>query len=791
MTTTTSQMSWRESASVLLSLLDSTDVDRNDDEVERACAAALQLLPVVNDDDAGDVDGVRRIIETTRLRSLIRLGRFDAALVAAGGRDYNMYGATSASAMEVAYALYRSEDYDACRKLCAASLPDGEGGGEDDNVGGGRGGSRGLMHVHAQALYRLGETRAADDVYRELLHSADAHPPRAGSLRDATDGDADADEREDALSNALANRIANHTPGIFVVNDDDDSSSDWGWLDGDLDLRRLLETYGRAGPTDDGDGGDNDDNDMQNYDLAYNLATYLLVSRSSRPRSSVVEAMNLLLRAEKSATSTTDDGVIDAFDSRLAERESNPIRANLAMSRMLLGGTSNETEAYRAYLTLLSRLGGGKKGRSKGSGGNNNAAIAEGNLLAAISNNIACLRDGKEGLSDSLKRIPTANSPRTLSASGDPPPGVGVVLDGSSTPLLGATPHQARFALYNRALLLARMGNIRECREALDMLRSSLRVSYLGDKRQGKEGGLSGRSRVGVPPNGSDGGGVKKKKKSKKGENNPAPAGGVVDVTRGGADEGCAPAAKPGSDVESIAWDARVDLLESELRRISKSSSSSTNDVLDAAIAKIDYVMTSSSSHDYCGALPYAKSLLLLHRAATEDPSSQRRSKAAIGTLESLPSSVRACPGAIVTMASLHDDAESAETALSSLGGDRHANLAMAELRVERGQYQAAVDLLRDIVEEEEDNHDKMEAMAILVTALSYTDPSKAEEYAYASLLPVGSSELSGEALEFMDIPRFSKQASLECSGGGIAGGSYKVRKLIVATSGRGRSNVW
>ena len=145
-------------------------------------------------------------------------------------------------------------------------------------------------------------------------------------------------------------------------------------------------------------------------------------------------------------------------------------------------------------------------------------------------------------------------------------------------------------------------------------------------------------------------------------------------------------------------------------------------------------------------------------------------------------------------MASFHDEAELAEGALSSLGGDRRANLAVAELRVERGQYQAAVDLLHDIVEEDEGNSgnndacDKMEAMAILVTALSYTDPSKAEEY--ASLLPVRSSELSGEALEVMDIPRFAKQASLECSAGGIAGGSFKVRKLIAATGGKGRSNV-
>jgi hypothetical protein len=312
---------------------------------------------------------------------------------------------------------------------------------------------------------------------------------------------------------------------------------------------------------------------------------------------------------------------------------------------------------------------------------------------------------------------------------------------------------------------------------------------------------------------------VKNGKKNKRGGARTAgAAGAVADVSVGtivGVSDDDVLAAKPGSDVESIAWDARADFLESELRRMSESlssspsssssSSSSSNDILDRAIAKLDAVMT-SSPHDVGGALSYAKSQLLLHRAVVNDPS-QRRSEAAIGTLESLPASVRSCPGAIVSLASLHDEAESAERVLSSLGDDRRAKLAVAELRIERGHYHAAVDLLRDIVEEGKGNNgddhvdDNMEATAMLVKALSYTDPSKAEEYfewgdqiwgagGHAALLQEQLGGVSGEALEFMDIPRFAKQASLESNAEGTMGGSSKVRKLIAATGGKVRSSM-
>ncbi len=77
-----------------------------------------------------------------------------------------------------------------------------------------------------------------------------------------------------------------------------------------------------------------------------------------------------------------------------------------------------------------------------------------------------------------------------------------------------------------------------------------------------------------------------------------------------------------------------------------------------------------------------------------------------------------------MTLASLHDEEESTESVLSSLGDGRRAKLAVAEFCIEKGQYDAAVDLLHNILEKEtvddgDDNVcDEMEATTMLAKAL-------------------------------------------------------------------------
>ena len=66
----------------------------------------------------------------------------------------------------MAYCLYRLKKYDQCRKLCSSVIhlndanPDGVSSSQR---------RRGLMHIYAQTLYRLSETKNVDVIYRALL----------------------------------------------------------------------------------------------------------------------------------------------------------------------------------------------------------------------------------------------------------------------------------------------------------------------------------------------------------------------------------------------------------------------------------------------------------------------------------------------------------------------------------------------------------------------------------------------------------------------------------------------
>ena len=364
---------------------------------------------------------------------------------------------------------------------------------------------------------------------------------------------------------------------------------------------------------------------------------------------------------------------------------------------------------------------------------------------------------------------------------------------------MGATPQQVRTALFNRALSLAKMGNVGGCSEALDLLRASL----LGN-RHGTEGTHAGTESP--------------KRKNKKKKN----LGGNAALVASGGGESRAsapedvPTAKPASEAEAVAWMARADWIQSELIRASSSHASddagnestggkNAKDVLDDAIAKLDRAAAAHADDEASGALTFMQSQLLLHRAVVANP--QSKTRPLIDALESLPPPVKSCPGTIVTLAALYgsssdkDSIYRAEQLLSSLGEAIPARLARAEFLMEQSRFEEAAQLLQAIVEEAETSTAKAEeedsttqvhimtATALLVKALSYFDSEKAAEF--AERLPAvacgdeGASELDGEALEKMDIPRFSKMAMGAGDATGEGGSSSKIRKLIAATGGR------
>lgn len=763
---------WLESTSALLSsLLPSSSYTDNDDneyggdgvihndvEIEKTSASILTST-------VGDLPlEVRNIIKTIHLRALIKLGRFHEVVVSSTMDDNNNREDTVR--LESAYGLYRTRNYEACRKLCIRLLNTTS----DENSSN----KRGLMHIYAQTLYRLNEHSSANTVYHELLSSIVAE--EEGGFIDIND------EKEDTLSNALANYIVNHTPGIFSL-DDSSTTTNENWVVNNVDVRKLLDTFCDETARKSGSNKNNDN--ILNYDLAYNLATYLLVTHTSRSQINIGTAMNLLLHAEKMAL-TNDD-----IDPTVAEYESYPISANLALSQLLLGGIDNEMLAYRTYLTLIMQIQKNKGGNTGKGGGEATITKNEGldNIMAVLSNNIACLRDGKDCLVDIYKRIPSIMT----SNRG----GAGVDDAGGGLLLAGATPNQTRITLYNRALWHARMGNVAQCQETLHALRASLHVSYQGDVSErrtvnghgGEEEASNTATTTSTNPRPTSNG--HKKKKS---------GGGVTilpiavdDTTTCGSKrkDNKVLTAKPRYDIELLAWEARADLLESEMYRVSedKTSSKSMN-ILNAAISKLDAAMT--DNNNVGSVISYTKSQLLLHRAAvvalTNESNGGSNKAVVIEALESLPLSVRSCPGTIVTMASLHDDVDSVMGTLSSLGDGRRAKLTMAEFYIERGQYKVAVNLLHGIVEEDKDDNDT-EATAMLVKALSYIDPSKAKEYAalLQNAIDEGGigriSELNGESLECMDVPRFAKQFD---NGDGM---TSKARKLITTTGGTNTHN--
>lgn len=705
---------WQQSLSNLKQLL----VDESSNiKIETACVEILE-----SDRSAGGSDDaralpeeVKTVVHTIRLRALIQNGKY---------ADVNINDSASNNVLEGAYSLYRMKKYEACRKLCSQHL---------ERNGSVSEGSMGILHIYAQTLYRMGETREADAIYSKLLDA----------------GKMEADEKEDMLANALANRTANYTPGSLLFRDVE------VWIEQVEEIKGLLISY----------GNESDEVDiLQNYDLAYNLATYLLVSSDSRPRSYALQAKQLLIKAEQSALTVLEstkpnaqeaDTAKMAQQKQLAEKEAMPIRANLAYANLLLGGDDNEKEALRTYLTYV--MEGNKKKTAKSPSG------MEANVLAAASNNLALLRDGKESVFDVLKRIPTATSCSVSESGGGAKTGKGSAV--VAIPLVGATPHQIRTVLFNKAIQLAKMGNVNGCLETLAVLRASIEVSYRTD-----DGDTEGKVSEIPKTNG-------KKKKIAISESN------GISVAHQDV-----PTAKPSSEVEAVAWNARVDWVESELRRVVTSDVDEPDKIIDNAINTLDSASKGSNADDEAaGALLFMKAQLQLQ--STIATNRQAKSQPLIDSLDSMPSLVQACPGTIVTVASLHGalskDGSTARSdeLMSSLGDNISARLAMAQFQLEKNRYTKATQLLESILEEGDSatTEQLMSATALLVQALSYSDPEKAFDYVEALRESCSKSEGDGDKLESMEIPRFAKKA------GEAAATSTKVRKMIASVGSKRR----
>lgn len=254
----------------------------------------------------------------------------------------------------------------------------------------------------------------------------------------------------------------------------------------------------------------------------------------------------------------------------MAESEARPIRCNLALADGLLG---NDTDATRACLALITKLSV-KGDRTAG----------ESDLLAVASSNLAFLRQDKEkSLADVLKRLPrlegaggeaAGNKKKKKSAASKFQKSKGQQQQQPGVVLSGATPHQARLALYNRALVQARLGLGDDAAGTIESLRSALGVKHADPK--------TGR--------------------------------GV--------------AAAPASDGDRAAWLARAEGLRAVL-------AADGNGAAAAALERAAAGLEERKEDDGCGAADYALSELALRRAALGDGGDRRA--ALIDAVGSLP----------------------------------------------------------------------------------------------------------------------------------------------------------
>ena len=99
-------------------------------------------------------------------------------------------------------------------------------------------------------------------------------------------------ERENVLANVLANRTDNYTRGLLLR-----LSKKRCWLEEEDAILNLHKSYshGTGTPQTDEEKESEGEIMLQNYDLAYNLATYVLVSSESRSLSMVVRAKELVV----------------------------------------------------------------------------------------------------------------------------------------------------------------------------------------------------------------------------------------------------------------------------------------------------------------------------------------------------------------------------------------------------------------------------------------------------------------------------------------------------------------
>ena len=470
------------------------------------------------------------------------------------------------------------------------------------------------------------------------------------------------------------------------------------------------------------------------YELMYNYGTLLLMTSCGLSQTQL--ARDVLECAEKECRSLHEAIVVEEgkeTEDELFELRSNltPIQANLALAKLMAG---DETEATRSYLELI------LEARKAATGGSNPGALfaAETNLTVLQS------RSSSSSANDLLTRLPTI---------------AGLETKGTAAKSSTITPNQIRTLLYNRALLYCRLKKTSECKTILEGLTQSLSSSTISK--------LNGNA-------------TQNKKKRKK----------KLDAVLG-ADIRPAP---PATEAECLLWKTRIAILNCELTRGGKRSSSAGENgigdewesLFQSAYKEVkDALEGEAAGSTSTATLEYALAELKLFGTQSKSPVGDEAGK--IEALEGLSTTLQSCPATVATLSALYKGVgkeEKVEELLDSALDSDLARKSLADFKLNLGLYEEAAQIYESIIDGDSGSKllpegEMMECKAALVKALSYFNIEGAVALAAELTLneEISNDGVDGEELEAMDVPRLSK---------GAGKGTSRIQKMIGA---HGKSN--
>jgi tetratricopeptide (TPR) repeat protein len=378
-----SKEEWQTSLKELKQVVEEGDYE----EAAKLCPSLIASTP-----DDSDAQDVKAALYETYCKSLLHLKEYqkvvDIFQQQQKQKDNNKSMEKRLRTVHL-YALYRLEQFDEARELCqdTIAVDTADTTDESDNIA--------LQHIHAQSLFHLAATKDAVKEYQRLL--------AAMSTTDINDN-----RRMEVFTNLTATLVANATPYVRST------------LDEELeDLRQQMQAFLST----------NSDSEEYPYDLAYNLATWELMTNALE----LHRWTDLLAQAVRACTvqnKDTDD------DDDLLQRELAPIATNLQWSRDFWAGTATTVQT---------------QGQQK--------------LPAAVQAvqklNLAFGAPGSEGLQKTL--------PEHFDSK------------------LNLTPLQKRINQYNRAILQLRDEKTSECRKSCQSLLGSLQKQSLSNTQKKKQ----------------------------------------------------------------------------------------------------------------------------------------------------------------------------------------------------------------------------------------------------------------------------------------------------------------